>query len=682
MKTYIVSIFRGYAEIFFVQDYRVGIIIVAITLLNPNIALAGMLSVLAAHGFVRFIGMDRTFLELGFYTYNPLLVGCSIGYLFALTPVTILLIIISGIGTVMLTIAMIHLFSTYLKLPVLSLPFVLAGMMLYLATARYTDLSARYLAQTDTLAASLPAWLSGYFQSLGAIFFMPNVLTGLIFALGILAVSRILFFLSLAGYCTGVAFTALLTGSWTQAFTNLNHYNSILVAMAIGGIFLIPSLKSYLLAMIAVCVSTVALDGIVSFWAYASVPGFTLAFNIVTLGFVYVLGVMNSPQLARLGKRTPEETLEFHLVNRHRPPLTARTIMLPFSGKWTVWQGFNGQWTHQGKWQHAYDFVITNEHGETHCNGGIDLNEYYTYRKPVLSPVRGKVVMVVDGLPDNPVGQVDRENNWGNLVIIQDERGFFVELSHFAQDSIRVKEGVWVERGTLLGLCGNSGYSPQPHIHIQVQLTATIGAYTVPFSFTSYSNDHHFHENEQPPEGTGVEPLYWNSVRESITSLNIGDVRQYKVLQDGKHVDDLTLIVRMAQDGTLYFDSGRGKLYFGKRDGSFFFYGVEGNDPYLKTMLLALPRFPLACRPGLEWDDDLPAGIMLNGFLKAITQFISAFSYNAVTARMNARCTQDNRIEGTLHTPILRLRKQIVVEWDKLPGFASIQVDNLELRRV
>jgi urea transporter len=45
-----------------------------------------MVAVLAAYGFARFIGMGAAFLESGFYTYNPLLVGLSLGYLFKLTP--------------------------------------------------------------------------------------------------------------------------------------------------------------------------------------------------------------------------------------------------------------------------------------------------------------------------------------------------------------------------------------------------------------------------------------------------------------------------------------------------------------------------------------------------------------------------------------------------------------------
>ncbi len=681
MKHYVTTIFKSYAEIFFVQNYKIGIIIVAMTLINPHVALSGMLAVLTAHGFARFIGMDRKLLTQGFYTYNPLLVGMSIGYLFTLTPLTMLFVMTGAVLALIITIALTQLFFTYLKLPVLSLPFVFVSTIVYLASLKYTNLPANTFYISDALVQYLPLWLAGYFKSLGTIFFMPQVLPGIVMALGILVTSRILFLLSAAGYVTGAVFSGLMIGSFTQAFADVNHFNSILVAMAIGGIYLIPSWKSYILALSAVCVATMLLHGILSFWAYSQIPGFTLAFNIISLSVVYVLGVIRYPQLTQIIKRTPEETLDFYLFNQNRSQTFEKTLMLPFSGKWTIWQGFNGQWTHQGEWKHAYDFVVTDEQGRTYRNGGNTLNDYYAYRKPVLSPVRGRIMKVVNNLPDNLVGQVDTENNWGNLVIIQDERGFFVELSHFARNSIHVTEGAWMERGTLLGLCGNSGYSPQPHIHIQVQLTAAIGAYTVPFSFTGYSNDNYFHVNEQPPEGTMVEPLYWNTQRDLMTSFKAGAVYQYEIFKDGVHIDDLNLTVKTAQDGTLYFDSGRGKLYFGKRDGSFFFYGLEGEDTCLKMMLLALPRFPLACRKGLKWSETFPIGMVSEGLYRAVAQCITSFSHEFAKAQVDVTCTQKNRIEGSLHVPILKLNKQTAVEWDELSGFVSLKVDNFELRR-
>ena len=181
-------------------------------------------------------------------------------------------------------------------------------------------------------------------------------------------------------------------------------------------------------------------------------------------------------------------------------PAPLRTLALPFSGRWRVWQGFNGRWTHRGAWRHACDFVIADEQGKTHRGDGSRLHDYYCYRMPVLAPVRGRVLKVVDDVEENLAGRVDGDRNWGNLVLLEDPRGFCVEVSHFAHRTIRVQEGQSVERGAMLGLCGNSGYSAQPHIHVQVQADARVGAPTLPFSFVSYRHGDVYHANDLPHE--------------------------------------------------------------------------------------------------------------------------------------------------------------------------------------
>jgi murein DD-endopeptidase MepM/ murein hydrolase activator NlpD len=42
-------------------------------------------------------------------------------------------------------------------------------------------------------------------------------------------------------------------------------------------------------------------------------------------------------------------------------------------------------------------------------------------------------------------------------------------FAHFKQYSIKVKEGQKVKKGQLLGLCGNSGNSSEPHLHFNIQ---------------------------------------------------------------------------------------------------------------------------------------------------------------------------------------------------------------------
>jgi hypothetical protein len=127
-----------------------------------------------------------------------------------------------------------------------------------------------------------------------------------------------------------------------------------------------------------------------------------------------------------------DSKIGLELTARQRYQVSGRAIALPFAGRWSVWQGFDGVWTHQGLWRYAYDFVIQNEQGQTYGGSGTQLADYYAFQKPILSPIRGWVVRVVNDLPDCAIGTVDSDHNWGNYVVLYDQRDFYIEISHFA----------------------------------------------------------------------------------------------------------------------------------------------------------------------------------------------------------------------------------------------------------
>ncbi len=677
------SILNSYSEIFFLENYIVGGILLLCTFLNPNIGLSGIIAILSAYLFARFLNMGEAFLSSRFYTYNPLLVGLSIGYIFKITPLTVFFTITAGITTFVFSVMLYSLFYYYLKLPILSLPFVFISSTIYLAVLNYSNLFVNSLYQHNNfsfLEEILPVWISGYFKSLGTVLFLPDVFVGLIFSVLIFFMSRILFLLSVIGYYAGSIILGFLTGSFYQSFSDINHFNFILIAMALGGIFLIPSPKSYIIAIIGVLTSTIVLSAVKTFWAFYGIPAFTMPFNFISLTFIYVLGFVGFPLIAKIIRKTPEETLDFYLTNINRFKGTERGIHLPFSGRWTVWQGFNGKWTHKGSWRYAYDFVITDEKGKTYKNSGENLTDYYAFRKPVLSPVRGRVVKVISDLPDNPIGQVDKENNWGNLVIIYDERGFYVEISHFAQHSIKVKEGDWVEIGTFLGLCGNSGYSPQPHIHIQVQLSSEIGAFTVPFSFVSYLSENRFFSNNLPREGEIVEPAYPDKSLDLKMSFILDTEYHYEVLKEGKVIDQLKITVRMSPDGTFYFDSGKGVLYFGKQDGTFYFYRFDGRDKYLKTFFMALPKLPLFYRKSVVWEDFIPIKIVVGGIKKSVILFLSSFRHNFAKVLYKGEFLDEKTVKGCVKSSILNIEKEFTVKFHEFSGIEEIKTEDFEIK--
>ena len=47
--------------------------------------------------------------------------------------------------------------------------------------------------------------------------------------------------------------------------------------------------------------------------------------------------------------------------------------------------------------------------------------------------------------------------------------GEYAALAHFQKGSVRVAQGDTVRAGEVLGLCGNSGNSSEPHVHFHLQ---------------------------------------------------------------------------------------------------------------------------------------------------------------------------------------------------------------------
>ncbi|RTZ67084.1 MAG: peptidase M23 [Aquificaceae bacterium] len=558
---------KAYSGIFFLPSVRVGIALLLLTAVDPNIGLSGLVGVLSAYLFARFLGFSKTFLSLDYYIYNPLLVGLGIGFLFKLSPLTVALVVVSSILTFLLTLTLSNIFGYYLRLPVLSLPFVIVSTIVYLASYKYSNLFVYYLYPHagNFISEEIPRWIEGFLRSLGEIIFYPDPLVGLVIFLILLRFSPILAFLSALGYYGGTLFEAILNGDFYTSFSSLSAFNYVLVALSLGGVFLIPHPRSYLLALLGVFVAVPIVQAVEIFFQNYGIPVFALPFNAVVLLFIYALGVVGYRYLTLHYLGTPEKTLDYFIAHQNRFPSIGREIGLPFSGRWTVWQSFDGEWTHKGPWKHALDFVITDEEGKTFKGNGYYLSDYYAYRKPVLSPVSGTVVEVVDGYPDNPPGQADKENNWGNYVLIQDWRGFYVLICHFAQNSIKVKKGDRVEKGTLLGLCGNSGYSPQPHIHMHVQLIPKVGSPTVPFAVESYVNSEGgFFDLAVPKKGEKIEAFYPDKVLYSKFNLLIDEEYKFIFSKNGKEreVTWLPMELFTLPTGTPNYTSDKGEVFF------------------------------------------------------------------------------------------------------------------------
>ena len=638
------------AEILFLRGVAIGAVLLTAMLLQPGVLIMGLMGVFATLLFTRLTQLEHTSLLQGAFLFNPLLAGLSVGYLFQPGIASLFLAGVAGILAFVLTWALSHFLRTFFFLPVLSLPFIVVSWVVHLAAFRYAGLQPAIL-PPHAYSIGLPIYLEGFLRTLGLIFFLPNVWVGMVVAILLLFNSRIQFLLAVMGYALGTSLRGILTGTFLYVYYDPSALNFILVALAIGGFYLLPSPRSYLLAGLGVALSAVLSEAISVFWASVALPVHALPYNLVTLLLLYILGLVGHRLLARAPQSSPEKTLDYELTSRLRYQGSGRTIALPFAGKWMVWQGCDGKWTHQGIWRYAYDFVIRDEKGQTYRGSGVHLTDYYAFQKPVLSPIRGWVVRVINDLPDGAIAEVDQNNNWGNYVILYDERGFYVEISHFAENSITVKQGDRVERGTLIGRCGNSGYSPQPHIHIQVQLTPEIGAATVPFSFSNCRVNGEFHRENAPEENGIMEPVTRDRALSNALNFPLDSQLFFKVLHKDKVINELILTVKMAIDGSFYLDSGKAKLYWTRDDDGLIFHRLEGNDEALTLFWIAIPRLPLIRQTGSRWFDYLPIGTVTKGLRRIIYQFGSSFIPKLASVYYIGEWQSEHTLVGTIAIP-------------------------------
>lgn len=177
-------------------------------------------------------------------------------------------------------------------------------------------------------------------------------------------------------------------------------------------------------------------------------------------------------------------------------------LQYPFTGRWQVRNSPADRVPSHGTTRfglsHAIDFVPVGDDGRT---APYTLTSFFTreppeafpgFGRPVLAPAAGTVVGVHGSAPDHAsfrglpsVGYAltqrrRLESGWlaviGNHVLIEVSprpgevspagRAAVVALCHLQRDSITVRVGQRLGPGEVVGRCGNSGNSTEPHLHL------------------------------------------------------------------------------------------------------------------------------------------------------------------------------------------------------------------------
>lgn len=713
---------NSYGMIFFSLDRWLALVVFLLSFLDPVAGLSGLLTLAAATGLALSLGLDESRIRAGEFGFNALLVGLGLGAFYQLNAGLLMLLLFAAVITLLLTIGLLGILSKY-GLPFLSTPFVLALWVVVLASRNFEALgiSERGLyflnelySVGDNLLVNIYAFLNElhlplviktYFRSLGAIIFQFNLLSGAILAAALLYHSRIAFTLSVLGFLTAYGFYHLIGADLNQLNYSYIGFNFILSAIAIGGFYLVPSRSAYFWVLLLIPVLAIFTSSLTNLLAPLGLGTYSLPFNLVVIGFLYLLkwrSKPKDPEEVVIQTFSPEKNKYHHESDQLRyAHYRTIAIGLPVMGEWLISQGHDGAYTHQGVWRQAWDLIVTDARGQSYRGNGGRIEDYHCYGKPVVAPADGRIVAVESEVADNAIGEVNLRQNWGNSIVIDHGYSLYSQLSHLQPGSLLVEVGDTVQKGQTIARCGNSGRSPEPHLHFQLQAAPYIGSPTLLYPLSSYLSREgdgppEYHYFDYPQENSRVSNLYPEEILKEAFAFPPG--LQFSWQVEGKPAATWESKIDLYNRTYLQcLDSGA-LAYFRNDGATFYFTGYLGSkEALLYHFFLAHYKVSLAYQEGLRITDPLPIDYLprmpwrwLQDLLAPFYQFLKAsFSVEYQPTRAQLK-VEEVELHSTVtrhsfgrKTPVFRYRSRLahgqITRFEIQDGRQTVYVEALPL---
>ncbi|RJR48107.1 MAG: hypothetical protein C4576_08815 [Desulfobacteraceae bacterium] len=652
------SILTGYALVFFSSQPMVGALFLVATFIIPAQGLAGLASLLISNLWAYCLGCSREEIKGGYFAYNGLLTGLALGLTYEVNGPFLLMLFIAGLLGVLIASSLQALFRQYLFIPVLSTPFVLTTWLVLAAAQHFHGLIYTLEPYEVTiLPGAFPQWLDFFFRSAGATFFQLTAVAGLLVSIGLLLYSRFALILAVAGLISGSVVYSLLRGDPADLQRNLIGFNFILTAIAVGGVWTVPGIDTLALALAGGALCAIVAAASAALLSSLHLPSLAFPFIATTCIMIYALkhrGPASRFQTLAFPEKTPETNIKRQRNARTRflrPQVPG--FVLPVSGEWTVTQGREGEHTHKHGWTYAWDFEIQDEWGRSFREDGLSAEDFYSFNMPVYAPADGKVVTAVNHIDDNPVGQVNTVDNWGNLVIVWHYGNIYTTYCHLRRGTASVSEGELIRQGQVIGKVGNSGRSAVPHLHFHVQNNHEIGAASVEAEILHYVSSvgsrGFYHTHGIPEQGEHVRSLAAEERVFHAAGLPLGRRWRYAVSPEGRNREEIwETEIDFAGNRFLVCKARRSRIRYMANRYVLLLLDYEGpRDAGLYWLFLGLSRLPMTSEK-VAWKDELDGGLMLPPLKRILSDLLEPFhSFVRVETESRFNGTGSNFVVST-----------------------------------
>lgn len=669
---------RAYAVLFFSANTRLGWFLLAISMLAPDMGLVGLAGVCAAGMLAWALGYERANIRNGYLLFNPLLVCLTLAWLnrcYHFQPTIYLILFVAAVvGGFFLSTAMQHWVGIHFNLSTHSLPAVAVAYVLYFLAFSLFGPPVLSAAEPNALLDLdfLPPSVQMLFQAFGAMLFQPRAIPGLLVFAGLAMASPLTSLVATLSFFVGAYTMSLLGFPIGPEGVTWCGFNFLLCGIALGSGYFVVSLTSLALALSGSFLCALLAIALACALRYFGLPPSALPYNLVVLVMVYALKQRRTDGHLHLSPSPgalPESAARLVLLNAHRfPDFATPALHPPFEGVRTVTQGFNGELTHREVWGYALDFESL-ENGGRHHGSGSSLDDFHSFNTSVLAPCAGVVAAAISYVHDNAPGSNNADENWGNHVILYSDAGYYVLLAHLKQGSVTVYVGQRVPRGALLGSCGNSGRSPVPHLHMQIQGTVHLGTPTGPFCLKHYiesssdSRTRIYKISGVPTADVSIQTPSADPVIGEIFAAWLPGEYRYRITGDKGASWEETFRLDFDEQGSFRMRSRRceARLTGFLSENVFYTTNYQGTDRSLLAFIaLGLARVPCVDAVGLVWHDQASAvpffrepwrwlqGLLDPFFGPSILSF--AYSLNPEPDGYTIRCVQQG-VAKTTNSP-------------------------------
>ncbi|NSC21089.1 urea transporter [Streptomyces albus subsp. chlorinus] len=299
------EVLRGLAQVDFMPNAACGVFFVAALFASGwRYGLAALLGTVLGTATAYVLGVDRARIAAGLEGFN----GCLVSLAFAvfLGPgygSTWLLAAGGAVVAAVLTAALVNLLRPW-SMPTFTLPFCLMASVVTVAAPGFrrvwhegSSLSALPRPASGDPALGLGDAAHALLANVGQIFLMPQWYVGLLFLAGIFVADWFAGLTACLGSVVGTVTAWALGAPASDVAAGLLGYNAVLVAMALGAVFLERGVASTVYAVVGAAASTVLTVAVTSF--FAPFGGHTLTWPYILTTLFFLAAVPSFPRLRR-----------------------------------------------------------------------------------------------------------------------------------------------------------------------------------------------------------------------------------------------------------------------------------------------------------------------------------------------------------------------------------------------